>query len=310
MYKDEQKAFLMIKDPKQRDEVAEYIYQRYNLRSETADDILGVFNLLSADNSPDSTHNLVILDETVAGLQTTSHALKTIKTKYIYLNVLYLSSLLEMMEPYKQAEMEMFPEYEDDEYTEDQIDMHLDRLLSLQMPITKVTSLAEAYETIPRIMLNDYHLDWAVCSVLRLDEKPVQRGVVASNYPPVLEIPQEFFLKGTGCMDDLITHYKPVHIPDLTEDEAFGAELKEKFSREYRSALLMPMQHDGKAIGFLGMFTRSMGRLYRLPDLDLLQRFADMSTVAIITHFYKENSSLDMDRIEKEVKEKDWDDMM
>jgi hypothetical protein len=62
------------------------------------------------------------------------------------------------------------------------------------------------------------------------------------------------------------------------------------------------MQFDGNCIGLLGLFTRSLSRLYRLPDIDLLQRLADISAVAIITHFYRENSDLDMDRLEEEVK--------
>ncbi|MCU0285263.1 MAG: GAF domain-containing protein [Acidobacteria bacterium] len=137
---------------------------------------------------------------------------------------------------------------------------------------------------------------------MRLDQKPPQAGVAASDSPEVLVVPYEYPLKGNGYIEDMLTYYKPVHIPDLNEDLVFRNELEEKFSRRYRSALLLPMQFDGNCIGLLGLFTRSLNRLYRLPDLDLLQRLADMSAVAIITHFYKEFSDVDMEQIETEIK--------
>jgi GAF domain-containing protein len=245
---------------------------------------------------------LAILDENAAGLQTTFHALKTLKARYSGLNVLYLSTLLETTHPFRDSEMEILPEYATETYRSEQIGVHLDKILELLVPITKATSLAEVYEIIPRVMTKTYNADWALCSVLRLDQKPLQTGVAASDFPGVLAIPYEYPLKGTGYLEQMLTYFKPIHIPDLNEDETFRKELEEKFSRRYRSALLFPMQFDGNCIGLLGLFTRSMSRLYTLTDIDLLQRLADISAVAIITHFYRENSDIDMDRIEEEVK--------
>ncbi|MCP5104772.1 MAG: GAF domain-containing protein [bacterium] len=308
MYKDEQKALLLVKDKTLQEQLETYLLKRYNLRSQSVADVLGLFDLLGADDSPEKDWNLVILDENVAGLQTTSQTLKTLKTKYTDINVLYLSNILEITAPYSSTEMELLPEYANDEYRQEQIDMQLDKVLGLLTPLMSCTSLHNVYDTIPRLIVKNFHVDWALCSVLRLDEKPVHRGVGASDFPPVISIPLEYPLKGTGYLDQLLTHYQPIHIPDLNKDEPFAQELEEKFTRRYRSALLLPMQMDGKSIGFLGLFTRTQGRLYRLPELDILQRMADMSTVAIITHLYREHSNVDMDKIEQRVKDGDYDD--
>jgi len=302
MYKNEQKALLLTRDQDLAKQMEVYLYKRYNLQTDSVADILEISNRLGSDNSLESSYVLAILDENAAGLQTASHALKTLKANYTDLNVLYLSTLLETTPPFRDSEMEILPEYASENYRAEQIDMHLDKILELLVPITKATSLAELYDLIPRVMAKTYHADWALCSVLRLDQKPVQTGVAAADFPGVLATPYEYPLKGNGYLEQMLTYFKPIHIPDLNEDKTFRRELEEKFSRRYRSALLLPMQFDGNCIGLLGLFTRSLSRLYGLTDLDLLQRLADISAVAIITHFYRENSDLDMDRIEEEVK--------
>lgn len=302
MYKNEQQALLLTKDQDLAKKLELYLYQRYNLRTDSVTDLIEVFNRLSADDAAENSYELLILDENVTGIQTASHALKTLKAKYTELNVLYLSTLLEITPPYCESEMEILPEYKSEDFRTEQIGTHLDNILELLIPITKANSLAEIYEIIPRVMIRTYQADWALCSVLRLDQKPPQSGVAASDSPPVLHIPFEYPLKGNGYFEQMLTYFKPIHIPDLNEDVPFRRELEEKFTRRYRSALLLPMQFDGNCIGLLGVFTRSLNRLYRLPDLDLLQRLADMSAVAIITHFYREFSDVDMDRIEEEIK--------
>jgi transcriptional regulator with GAF, ATPase, and Fis domain len=151
--------------------------------------------------------------------------------------------------------------------------------------------------------MQNYAVDWVMCAVLRLDEKPVKRGVVASEYPLVFTEPREFFLEGNGFLEEMLAHFRPIHIPDLRENEVFGKELEKKFNRPYRSVLLLPMQFSGNCIGFIGLFTLNYSRLYNLVDLDLLQRFADMSTVSIIAHFYQEHGNLDIDKTLKEIKE-------
>ena len=302
MYKNEQKALLLTNDQDLAKKLELYFYQRYNLHTDSLTDLLEVSNRLSADDTAEGSYELLILDENVTGIQTVSHALKTLKAKYTELNVLYLSTLLEITPPFCDIEMELLPEYTSEDFRTEQMGMHMDKILELLIPITKANSLAEIYEIIPRVMMRTYQADWALCSVLKLDQKPPQLGVAASDSPPVLNVPYEYPLKGNGYFEQMLTYFKPIHIPDLNEDVTFRRELEEKFNRRYRSALLLPMQFDGNCIGLLGVFTRSLNRLYRLPDLDLLQRLADMSTVAIITHFYREFSDVDMDRIEEEIK--------
>ena len=129
MYKDEQRAILMTKNHGLREKILEYLYQRYNLDTEAADDILEVSNKLAADNSADSSIELVIFDETVEGLPTTAQALKTLKSKYTHVDVLYLSTVLEITPPYRDIEMEMLSEYSDEEYRAEQIDRQMDKII-------------------------------------------------------------------------------------------------------------------------------------------------------------------------------------
>ena len=301
MYKKEQKALLVVKDQSFGEEMASYLNHRYNLRTQIMTDILEVFREVGADDSADHAWDLVIFDEAVAGLQPASHALKTLKTKYTHLNVLYLSTILEVTEPYRNKEMAPLPEYLQEDFRTGQINSQLDKLIELLTPVTKADSLADVYETIPRVMAKTFRADWAVCSVLRLDEKPVQRAVVVGDYPEVLPVPTEFRLKGRH-LEDMLTYFKPVHIPDLDKDKGFRRELEKKFIQSFHSALMLPLQYDGNCIGLIGLFTHGKARLYRLPDLDMLQRLADMATVAIVTHFYHEHGDLDIDAVREEIK--------
>ena len=128
--------------------------------------------------------------------------------------------------------------------------------------------------------------------------------------PEILEIPYLYPLKGTGYLEEMLFNFKPIHIPDLDKDIPFRDELEEKFFHRYRSSLLLPMQYDGNYIGFLGFFTRTRTRLYNLADLDILQRFADMCTAAIIAHFYKEHGDVDLDDIKRKMKKETLGDTM
>jgi hypothetical protein len=301
VYKDDQKVILLTKNTRLKEELESYFSRRYNLAIEPVTDILEVFEMMSVDDPND----LVIFDEAAAGLQPLSHALRTLKSRYTQINVLFLSTLLELAEPFRSSEMELLPGYEIKEYRSEQIDLRMEKHLALITPLTTITSLNETYQTVSKIMMQIYEVDWCTCVVLRLDEKPVNKGVVASEYPLVFTEPQEFSLNGTNYMKDMLTHFKPLHIPDLAEEEAFRKELEDKFSRRFRSVLLLPMQYDGNCIGFIGLFTLNTTRLYRLPDLDLLQRFADVATVSIITRFYQEHGNFDIDEARERIRRKE-----
>lgn len=310
MYKDEQHAFLVTKDKLLKEKLEPYLLQRYNLRTQWMQDILDIMTVLAADDSPEDYWNIAIIDESTVNLRTISQSLKTLKTKYNDIDILFLSNILEITEPYAETEMEILPEYANPDYRQDLMDMQMDKILGLMMPITKCADLSEIYDTIPKIMAKIFQADWALCSVLRLDEKPVKRGVATSDYPEILDIPYEFPLEGTGRLEEMLFNFKPIHIPDLAKEETFQKELEEKFSRRYRSAVLLPMQYDGNYIGFIGLFTRTQPRLYSLADLDILQRFADICTVAIIAHFYKEHGNLDMEDIKRRMDKETLDDTM
>jgi len=99
MYKNEQKALLLTRDQDLAKQMEVYLYKRYNLQTDSVADILEISNRLGSDNSLESSYVLAILDENAAGLQTASHALKTLKANYTDLNVLYLSTLLETAPP-------------------------------------------------------------------------------------------------------------------------------------------------------------------------------------------------------------------
>ena len=310
MYKDEQQAFLITKNQQLKEKLEPYLMQRYNLRTLWMQDMLDIMNVLAADDSPENDWNIAIVDESTVNLQTISQSLKTLKAKYNDINVLFLSNILELTEPYAETEMEILPEYANKDYRQDLMDMQMDKILNLMIPITKCADLAEIYDAIPKIIAKNFQSEWALCSVLRLDEKPLKRGVATSDYPEILDIPYEFPLAGTGRLEEMLFNFKPIHIPDLTKVEDFQNELFDKFNRRYRSALMFPMQYDGNYIGFIGLFTRTHTRLYSLADLDLLQRFADMCTVAIIAHFYKEHGNLDMDDVQRRIDKETLDDTM
>ncbi len=312
MYKDEQKAILMTTNKKWLSLLPEYFLRRYNLHTSTVSCVLEIIELLNADDCPDSNYELVIIDEESAGVETATQTLKTLKSKHTYLNVLQLSVLKELFPPYNEHEMELDSQYDDDEYRQTEMDNYMDTRIALQTPITQALNLSEAYEVISESIPPVYMVDWVFCSVLRLDEKPVRHGVIASAQPQRLDLPYEFPVIGTPQLEEMLANIRPLHIPTLEADHPFRNQMKRFFDDgDYGAALILPMQYDGNRIGMLAMFTEESDALYRLPDLDLLQRFTDMACVSIITHFYREHTNLDMDRIEKEVADKQtWEDSL
>jgi hypothetical protein len=280
MYKDGQKALLMANDTDLRNAMETYLHKRYNLETDSVDGLIEVIHRIG-DDCP---YELVILDEAVEGLAAASHALKKIKDECVETNVLFLSDLLEMREPYNLEKFQLPPEFEDDDFRERQSDAYIDKRISAQQPVMKSTSLEEVYHKVCRRLVEEFRGDCSICTILRLDEKPVIRGTVVEEFPG-MEMPYEFQLKGTGHLQQLVDYFKPIHIPDLNKEKAFRKELEEKFSGPFGSALLLPMQMLGRCIGFVGVFTREKNRLYNLVDLDICQRLADTATVLIIAIF-------------------------
>ncbi|MCU0285264.1 MAG: hypothetical protein MUF15_02590 [Acidobacteria bacterium] len=129
MYKNEQKALLLTKNQDLAQKMELYLLKRYNLRTDSVSDLLEVSNRLGDDNPVESSYELLILDENAFGIQTASHALKTLKARYTELNVLYLSTILEITPPYCESEMEILPEYDLENFRREQIDTQLDKIL-------------------------------------------------------------------------------------------------------------------------------------------------------------------------------------
>ncbi len=282
MYNDGDKALIMVGDSPLKEQLADYLEQRYNLETDTAEGLLEVFNLVNESEKP---YELIILDEQAAGIPATSHAIKTIKDQSIDTNVLYLSNVLELFEPYAQAHAKLAPDFIDPDYRLLLSDEQMERRLAMHFPLTKVTTLEEVYATACRRMEEVLEVDWTICTILRTDENPITRGIVVENFPKEHEERAEFLLNGSGPLQELVDYFRPIHIPNMEKEEAFAKEMKEKFGSSFRSALLVPMQFEGHCIGFLGAFTKEESRLYNLVELDFTQRLADMATVAIIAIF-------------------------
>jgi hypothetical protein len=164
----------------------------------------------------------------------------------------------------------------------------------------KSISLEEVYQKVCKILVEEFQADVAICTILRLDEKPVARGSVVEDFPHA-EAPYEFQLNGTGHLRQLVDYFKPIHIPDLNKEKAFRKELEEKFSDTFASAFLLPMQMLGKCIGFIGLFTREKKRLYNLTDLDICQRIADTATILIITIFSIKHENIKVKRQDEQL---------
>jgi len=279
MYFDGQKALLMTRNEDIQSVLGQYLKNHYNLEMQV---VKGIIELLEAIGE-ECTYDLIILDENVEGLPVTSHTLKKIKKKYTHTNVLYLSSLLEIADPYYIIEKEDIESGYHDFLEQAQIrKVHYSALCS---PIMNARSLDDIYSSVCRGLVETFNVDSAMCIILRLDEIPVTKGIIVADFPRTIPMAYEFYLKGLHRLEELIDYFKPVHIPDLNNEYGFQLQLLDKQFPLFRSILLLPMQIEGNCIGFFGLFTRNRSRLYNLADLDLCQKFADISAVSIITLF-------------------------
>lgn len=297
MYTDDKKALLMINDPDIKNKIGNYLFFRYNLLTESVDGILEVLRQISGDSS----YELVILDEAVAGLSTASHTLINIKDRDFETNVLYLSTLLEISDPYFGSQLELLPQYSDTFYRMDQTKMQLQRRLDLHSPVMKAATMEEVYPMVCRQLVEAFNVDGALCVNLRLGREPVTRGIMAGTFPFGNLGKNEFHISHTGYLREMITYYRPVHIPDLNEYPDFRLELEEKFSLQCRSLLLLPMQLAGKCVGFIGMYMLERPRVYNLVEIELSQRLADTAAAVLVSIFFNKHVGVTIDRVEEKV---------
>jgi hypothetical protein len=300
MYTDGKKALLMIKDPDIKNKIGNYLFFRYNLLTESVDGILEVLQQVCGE----STYEMVILDEAVAGLATASQALVNIKDRNLDTNVLYLSTILEVTDTYFGSQLELLPNYADSFYRMDQTNTQLQLRLDMQAPVMMAATMEEVYPIVCQSLAETFDADGAFCANLRLGFEPVTRGIMVGNYPWENRERYEFHIPSSGYFRELITYYRPVHIPDLDEFPEFRWELEEKFSLSCRSILLLPMQIAGKSVGFIGMYMNETPRVFNLAEIELSQRLADTAAAVLVSIFFKKHvgvKGVKIDRLEENV---------
>lgn len=297
MYIDGKKALLMIKDPDIKNKIGNYLFFRYNLLTESVDGILEVLQQISGDSS----YELVILDEAVAGLATASQTLINIKDRDFETNVLYLSTLLEITDPYFGSQLDQLPHCSDTFYRLDQTNAQLQIRLDMHSPVMKASTMEEVYPIVCRRLAEAFNADGALCANLRLGDEPVTRGIMVGNFPLEDQERYEFRIPSSGCFRELITYYRPVHIPDLDEIPGFRRELEERFALRCRSILILPMQIAGKCVGFIGMYMREIPRVFNLVEIELSQRLADTAAAVLVSIFFKKHVRVTIDRLEENV---------
>lgn len=296
MYIDGKKALIMIKDESLKHRLLDYLPRRYNLPTESADDILDVLHRVSGDEK----YELVILDEEVAGLATTSHTMNNIKDRNHETNVLYLSSLKELNDPYWLEQLDWLPLCTEEDYRIDRTMLYLHSRLAMHAPVMTANTMAEAYPIVCDQLTGTFQADGAFIANLRLGVDPVNKGIVVGTNPPDPGEREEFKIEPSGLLRDLVTYYRPVHFPDIDEYPAFARELEEKLRVRCRSLLLVPTQLAGKCVGFIGMYMKELPRLFSLPEIDLIQRLADTTAAVLITIFFRDYINVKINKKDEE----------
>lgn len=297
VYLDGKKALMMIKDAAAEKKIQDYLLQRYNLITESVDDILSVLHRVSGEAG----YDLVILDEEISGLAPTSHALNNIKDGNFETNVLYLSTLHELFGPHWVKQLDLLPLCGDEEFRLDESTRYVHNRLAMHSPVMKATSMGEAYPIVCRQLMESFNPDGALIANLRLGVEPVTKGIVVDIVPPDEGTREEFVIEPTGYLRELITYFRPIHIPDLEKEPAFARELEEKFSIRCQSILLLPMQLAGKCVGFTGMYMWEQPRLFNIPEIDLSQRLADTAAAVLISLFFRDHINIKIPRDDEDM---------
>jgi hypothetical protein len=94
-------------------------------------------------------------------------------------------------------------------------------------------SVEEVYPIVCKLLVETFQADGSLLVNLRLGEEPVTRAIAAGTHPPDNREKQEFHIKSTGHLRDLITYYRPVHVPDLDEAPEFRRELEGVYRHVY-----------------------------------------------------------------------------
>jgi hypothetical protein len=285
MYSDGKKVLFMTNDQLLIQKMKSYFLQRYNLLLDQTSDALEVLERIGSD---DNTYELAILDENVVGLPTTSQVLRTIKDQDYGPNVLYLSTLHEIVNPNYREELDIPSYYSDEVFRLEQWSDNVGKVLSLYKPIFECATIRDVCQNGCRSLVENLDVDCAVSVIPRFDTQPPNRGVVAARYPDFLAEPYDIDLRDSHHFQELFEYFKPIHIPDLNADKEFCQELMDKFQFPFRSALIVPMAIGGKFLGYFGVFTHKASRLYRLIEIVSSIRLAEFSAAASVSIFFSE----------------------
>jgi len=299
MFFDGQKALLTAKnkDPNLKNKMQNYLLHHCNLETEWAADGAEVIRKLGTSLNPNH-YEMVILDDENGGLSTSSQVFKLIKQRCFNTSVLYLSTLLEIIDwvlkKRKKIKKDSLSLNSNLLYIAEQTTRRLDTLNALFNSINTESQLEMdmVYRNLCRGMVEQFKVDSALIVLFKLHENTKYKGVVLSHYhnrsiawpgSPSISDSDEIDLKEMSYIEYLVDYFKPIHIPDLTLDPVFMRELKEILGFTCRSVLMVPLVYRENAIGFYAMFTRNRSRLYPLVDLDIILRLADFAAVSILS---------------------------
>lgn len=285
MYLDGKRVLFMTENTELAAQMEPYFRQRYNLIMDPVQEALDVLHCIGEDND---TYELAILDEGVAGLATTSQLLKTIKDQEFSPNVLYLSTLHEIVNPDYIRERDIPDRFLDRVFRQESSNEAVGGILSLYRPIFGSYSVKEVCMNGCRSLVENLDVDCAVCVVPFFEENPPRKGTVTARFPEELEEPYTVPLRESLFFDQLVDYYKPVHVPDLAKEPALRDQLMAKFSSAFRSALIVPMVLTGRFLGYFGMFNYNDPRMFRLQEIDHALRLVDFAAAAAINLFIAE----------------------
>ena len=297
MFFDGQKALLMVKerDSALKNRVKDYLHHHCNLGTEWVSGEEALFKKLGNSRNPKD-YEMIILDDRQEGYSTSLQVLKRIKQRCFNTSVLYLSTLLEIIEPDpdKNIGNNKAADYGNPLYIARQTTRRIDTLNTLFNLVNSQPQLeAEViHRQVCKGMVEKFDVNSAMVVLFKLHEDTKYKGIVLSYYrsspldssgSSALSHCHEVDLNEMSYIEQLVEYFKPVHIPDLSEDPVFMLELREIFGFISRSVLMVPLVFKERAIGFYAMFTSNRRRKFSLVDVDITMRLAEFAAVSIMS---------------------------
>lgn len=287
MFQDGDRVLLLMKDASLRIRTAEYLQYRYNLEVTMAEDLLEVLALMC---SGEDVFEALILDEDVAGLAATSHAIRKIRCQRVRAASLYLSDLPEIVHPQWGGRFRQIDALKASYVREELILKRVNKMAQVSSALMSAYSVTDICGAFCSAMKETLEVDNVVCILLKMDTNTATYGLAMedlnqdSNYLVSVD--------NSPTLRHLVKYCKPVHCPELGVDPALKEEILRKFGMKCRSALLAPIPVMDACIGFIGLFNTRRRRMFTLPDLEHVIRGADLAGGAIIFAMARENGLL------------------